>query len=317
MMPPVRRSLAVLIAALLAGVFAVAGTSGPANAAPKNSLKIVSVTNTANTEFGTLLVQNQTFEVVVEAVDGKQQPITVSKATTIELKASGTGTLSGPLGWTGRAEIPVGESRVTFSNLTYSPYENDVLLEVSVISGVALAPDTYSVDVALTAVAKHADPKVAVQVTDSECLAPTSKVPTCGQLLLPNGAYGQVTMSVGSCKNLGACRSTDPGTTALVVTADADLVDGTTKLYNKTAPATLIIACDKDLCRATANGVPKMPVIYTFNNDGALTEKAEPCPSKGTLADLAKACVDYVSSSRSDGDVYLHLLYAIDMRGSL
>jgi hypothetical protein len=314
MMPPIRRFLAVLIAALLAAVFAVAGASGPANAAPKNSLKIVSVTNTENTEFGTLLVQNQTFEVVVEAVDGKQQPITVSKATTIELKESGTGTF---LTGTTKADIPVGGSRVTFSNLTYSPYENDVLLDVSVISGVGLAPDTYIVDVALTAVAKHADPKVAVEVTDSECLAPTAKVPTCGQLLLPNGADGQVTMSVGSCKNLGACRSTDDGTTALVVTADADLIDGTTKLYNKTAPATLIIACDNDLCRATANGVPKMPVIYTFDNDGALTEKAEPCPSKGTLADLAKACVDYVSSSRSDGDVYLHLLYAIDMRGSL
>jgi hypothetical protein len=314
MMPPVRRSLAVLIAALLAAVFAVAGTSGPANAAPKSSLKIVSVTNTEKPVFGTLLIQEQAFKVVVEAVDGKQQPITVSKATTIELKESGTGTF---LTGTTKADIPVGGSRVTFSNLTYSPYENDVLLDVSVISGVGLAPDTYTVDVALTAVAKHADPKVAVEVTDSECLAPTAKVPTCGQLLLPNGADGQVTMSVGSCKNLGACRSTDDGTTALVVTADADLIDGTTKLYNKTAPATLIIACDKDLCRATANGVPKMPVIYTFDNDGALTEKAEPCPSKGTLADLAKACVDYVSSSRSDGDVYLHLLYAIDMRGSL
>src|SRR5215218_3961554 len=128
MMPPVRRSLAVLIAALLAAVFAVAGISGPANAAPKNSLKIVSVTNTENSEFGTLLVQNQTFEVVVEAVDGKQQPITVNKATTIELKEFGTGTLTEG---TTRKDILAGES-VTFSGLRYSPYENDVPLEVSV-----------------------------------------------------------------------------------------------------------------------------------------------------------------------------------------
>src|SRR5829696_8697905 len=154
MMPPVRRSLAVLIAALLAAVFAVAGISGPANAAPKNSLKIVSVTNTENTEFGTLLVQNQTFKVVVEAVDGKQQPIPVSKATTIELKEFGTGTLTG----TTRKVIPVGDSGVTFFDLTYSPYENDVPLEVSAISGVGLEPGTSSVDVALTAVAKTANP---------------------------------------------------------------------------------------------------------------------------------------------------------------
>jgi hypothetical protein len=55
MMPPVRRSLAVLIAALLAGLFAVAGISAPANAAPKASLKIVSVTNAEKTELGSLL----------------------------------------------------------------------------------------------------------------------------------------------------------------------------------------------------------------------------------------------------------------------
>jgi hypothetical protein len=314
MMPPVRRSLAVLIAALLAAVFAVVGTSGPANAAPKNSLKIVSVTNTANTEFGTLLVQNQTFKVVVQAVDGKQQPITVSKATTIELKEFGIGTLTG----TTRKVIPVGDSGVTFSDLRYSPYENDVPLEVSVISGVGLEPGTYSVDVALTAVAKAANPTEAVQVTDSQCLAPTAEVPTCGQLLLPNGAKGQVTMSVGSCKGLGACHSTDAGTTALVVTANATLKDANgDPLYDEDTPATLVIACDKDLCRATANGVPKLPVIYTFDNDGSLTEKADPCPSKGTLGDPTKACVDYVSSSRSNGDIYLHLLYAIDIRGSM
>ncbi|HWI00118.1 MAG TPA: hypothetical protein VNT27_07290, partial [Propionibacteriaceae bacterium] len=90
-MPLLRRFLTVLLTALLAGVFAVAGTAVPANAAPKNSLKIVSVTNTEKSELGTLLVQGQAFQVVVQAVDGKQQPITVSKATTVELKASGPG----------------------------------------------------------------------------------------------------------------------------------------------------------------------------------------------------------------------------------
>jgi hypothetical protein len=40
------------------------------------------------------------------------------------------------------------------------------------------------------------------------------------------------------------------------------------------------------------------------------------CPSKGVIGTNQKACVDYVSSTRSQGDIYLHLLFTIDMRGS-
>ena len=148
-------------------------------------------------------------------------------------------------------------------------------------------------------------------LTDSNCAAPTAGVPTCGQFLLPNGASGHVTLSVGSCDGLGACR-----TGALVVTAIANLKDAEgNPLYTNNSP-TLVVACDKALCRETANGVPSIPLIYTLDNDGPLTQQALPCPAKGVLGEGQEACVDYVSSSRSQGDLYLHLLYKVDARAS-
>ena len=71
---------------------------------------------------------------------------------------------------------------------------------------------------------------------------------------------------------------------ALVVTAVVNIKDLSTPdndtLYSKNSPATLILACDKTLCRDTANGVPHLRVVYTLINDGALNTFADPCPSK-------------------------------------
>jgi hypothetical protein len=175
--------------------------------------------------------------------------------------------------------------------------------------------DTISVDFALTATGRDATPNTALVVTDGACVAPTEKVPICGQLLLPNGANNgpdgrsDVVLSIGSCDGLGPCR-TAGGVTALVATGTAN-IEG---LYDKTAPATLVVACDKVLCGGT--GVPKLPLIYTFDDNGPLDQTAPPCPRKGVIGSNQKACVDYVSSMRSDGDLYLHLLFARDFRGS-
>ena len=76
-------------------------------------------------------------------------------------------------------------------------------------------------------------------------------------------------------RRLGACR-----TGALVVTAIANLKDAEgNPLYSNNSPATLVVACDKALCRETANGVPSIPLIYTLDNDGPLTQQAA-VPSK-------------------------------------
>lgn len=113
-------------------------------------------------------------------------------------------------------------------------------------------------------------------------------------------------MSVGSCDDAGPC-TTSGGFTALVVTVNADIQ------HPQGQHSTLILSCDKVLCGGT--GVPKRPVIYTFDNNGDLTETAGACPRKNDLGSL-EVCVDYVSSMRSDGDLYLFVLFDHDVRFS-
>ena len=145
----------------------------------------------------------------------------VSQATTIVLaEAFGPGVLGGKT----TAIIPAGGSGATITGSTYSQFANDVVLGVGVSSGVDLMPDEVTVDVALTAVGANGSPHTSVKLKDPSCSAPTPEAPTCGQLLLPNGANGRVTMSIGSCDGLGPCR-TAGGTEALVVTAIANLKD--------------------------------------------------------------------------------------------
>jgi len=292
---------------VLGAVWAV-GISIPASAAAAKTLEIVSVTNTDSPGLG-VLVQGQKFSVEVRVVNNSGRPTTVKNATMITLTASGPGTLTGDPGAT-VATIPANGSGATFSGLTYSPFDNDVVLTVSVKSGDELSQGKITVDFALTAVQRDAAPKVSLVVTDQACVAPTPEAPICGQLLLPNGANGHLVLSIGSCDGLGPCSSAGD-ITALVATGAVN-VEG---LYDNTAPATLVVACDKALCGGT--GVPKLPVIYTLDNDHALDQEAPPCLRKGVIGSDQKACVDYVSSMRSDGDLYLHLLFKDDVRGSI
>jgi hypothetical protein len=293
----------VLGAAFLAATWAV-GISIPASAAAvKGSLDIVSVTDAASALGGP--VQNRPFNVVVRVLDSAGQSTTVNQATTIALEeVSGPGVLDG----TTTAVIPRYGSGATISGVTYSQFANGVVLRVRATSGVQLATDQVTVEVALTAVGANASPGKSLTVTDSSCVAPTAEVPNCGQLLLPKGASGHITLSVGSCDGLG-CSTTE----ALVVTAIADLND----LYSNASPATLILACDKDLCRTTANGVPKVTVKYTFENTGSLIKESQPCPAKGVVGAGQDACVDYIQSSRKDGDLYLYFLFTHDLRISI
>jgi hypothetical protein len=76
------------------------------------------------------------------------------------------------------------------------------------------------------------------------------------------------------------------------------------------------VACDKALCRENANGVPQLPLLYTFDNDGDLLKEAGPCPSKGVIGANQEVCVDYVQSKRQNGDLYSYLLFDYDLRAS-
>ena len=136
-------------------------------------------------------------------------------------------------------------------------------------------------EVALTAVGADAKPGKRLKLKDPDCAAPTSKVPTCGILLLKNGADGHVTLSVGSCDGLadkfGGCRER-ANIEGLVVTAIGSLRDSDgDPLYTRKHPAKAILACDESLCPKTKD-VTKFKVIYTLNNTGPLKKVAPPCP---------------------------------------
>ena len=334
-----RRCLAVLGAALLAAALVMVGTWLPAGAT-KTPTGIPTGTPTgANGErddrddavalqivlirdhkSGLLWpVQNRKFDVVVQAVDDDGEPANVSEPTKIKLKE-----LFGPgqIGGDTTAVIQKGFSSTTIKGATYSKFANGVVLKVRAVYGEDLAPDKITVEVALTAVGANAEPGEKLKLKDPDCAAPTSKVPTCGILLLKNGADGHVTLSVGSCDGLvkvgdwlRECSERDD-VEALVVTAIGSLRDADgDPLYNRKHPAKVILACDKALCPKT-DDVTKFKVLFTLNNTGPLKKVAPPCSNEGVIGKGQKACVDYEQSFRRDGDLYLPLLFARDMRGS-
>jgi hypothetical protein len=273
----------------------------------KGFLEIVSITDTGSGLAAP--VQDRPFDVVVHVVDAAGEPKTVSKATTIVLKeVSGPGELGGNT----RAVIPRHASGATISGATYSAFANGVVLRVKAVHGASLAPADITVDVALTAVGRTATPGVPFFLFDPACTTPTPAVPTCGYLVLSNGARGHVTLSLGSCEGIGDCRTTG-SKEALVAMAVADLKDRHgDPLYGKRKPATLVVACDKVLCGGTGT---KLPLLVDLTNTGPLKE-APPCPRKGELGRHQQACVDFAQSFRKHGDLYSFLLFVHDVRAS-
>jgi hypothetical protein len=311
----IRRSLVVLSAVLLATAWAV-GISTPASAAAPRALEIGLPTTTPLTDTcprpdRCAIIAGDTFKIPVRVVDKNGDPATVSKDTTIVLeKISGEGSLVG----SSPVIILRGGSEATFEGLSYTPSANPTL-RVRVMSGVELSPDQITMHIAVTAVGDNASPDQTFDLDDPNCGngsgVPTSVEPTCGHLLT-TGADGAVVMSVGSCKGLGS-NSTTPcrtagGITAMVVTLFANIQHS-----QGDPPSNMILACDKVLCGGT--GVPKLDVFFTLENTGPLnTEPARECTRKGVLNAGQKACVDYVSSMRSDGDLYLVVLFDLDAR---
>jgi hypothetical protein len=319
-----RRCLAVLSAALLAAALVIISTWLPAGATGTHgeggdhddvdALRIVLI---RDQDSGLPWpVQGRKFDVVVQVIDDDGKPVKVSKATKIKLKQ-----VSGPgeLGGNRTAVIQAGFSSITIFGATYSQFANGVKLKVKVVYGDDLAPGKITVEVALTAVGANAEPGERLRLNDPNCAAPTSDVPTCGFLRLKKGADGLVTLSVGSCDGLAerfdGCHEVD-NTEALVITAIASLKDADgDPLYSRKHPAKVILACDKALCPKTKD-VTKFKVLFTLNNTGPLKKVAPPCPKEGVIGKDQKACVDYEQSFRRDGDLYLPLLFARDLRGS-
>jgi hypothetical protein len=331
-----RRCLIALSAALVAGVLVAVGTWIPSGATGPHTEKenqekgnqekwdrddpvALQIVLIRDRKSGLLWpVQDRKFDVVVQAVDDDGEPANVSKPTKIKLKE-----IFGPgeLGGNTTAVIQKGFSSTMILGATYSQYANGVKLAVKVVYGDDLKRDKITVEVALTAVGANAKPGKPLKLKDPKCSEPTSDVPTCGILILKNGADDRVTLSVGSCDglvkldDLRDCREVGD-TEALVVTAIASLRDFEGEpLYDRKHPAKLILACDKILCAKT-DDVTKFKVLFTLNNTGPLKKVAPPCPKEGVIGKGQKACVDYEQSFRRDGDLYLPVLFARDFRSS-
>jgi hypothetical protein len=144
---------------------------------------------------------------------------------------------------------------------------------------------------------------------NTQCANATPTNPVCGVVILPNGTQSsQVLLSVGACDTLGFVTCLDPR--GSVVQTLANL----TGLYSKTAPAALLMKCDKTLCGG--GSIQTHHVSYSQSATGDL-QTAGACPAKGTIGATQTACVDYVQSTRDNsGDTLLYLLFTGDMRGS-
>ena len=304
------RVSALAVVSLVATLGLVALNPTPAlSDALKGSLAVVSVSDAGTGLVGA--VAGQPFTVVVEARDPSGAPLAVSPDTVVRLDVvNGTGTLGG----TTRGTIVKKSSQGSIAGATYSTFGNNVVLRVSVVSGLALSPAPVTINVASSAVKANATPGSPLSLTDPGCAAPTSTSPVCGYLLLPNGGNGRVLMSVGSCDTILDCR-TDGGTTAQLVTAEVSLKDANgAPLYTPAAPATFILACDKVLCGQ--GGVTQFPVTIDVTNTGAF-QVLSACPAKGVLGADQTACLDTVQSKRDNaGDLYSYVLFDYDMRGS-
>ncbi|GAA2162797.1 hypothetical protein [Pedococcus bigeumensis] len=302
---PVLAVVAMLWAAALLLVAPSASLAGPV----KGTLAVISVGDQGTGLVGA--VAGRPFDVVVEARDPLGAPLVPNQDTKIRLSlVTGSGTLAGVLVGT----IPKTSSRGTISGATYSAFGNGVELGVTVVSGTALSGTTTTVNVAATAVRAQATPRSSLDVTDPGCPAPSPSSPVCGFLRLPNGGNGTVLMSVGSCDTILSCR-TKSGTTARLVTAEVSLKDENgAPLYTPSAPATLVLACDKTLCGQ--GGVSSFPITIDLTNTGAFTQVPD-CPSKGVLGAGQSACRDTVQSTRDNaGDLYSVILFTYDIRGS-
>ncbi len=214
--------------------------------------------------------------------------------------------------------FPADVSSQSFSG-SYSAADNGVILTASVAvpkgktSGVTPG-STAPFDVLLTLLplAQH-DPRLAtgVGVGNSSCTAATTE-PECGIIVLPNDIESDAALSLGKCTTNLGCTS---GSQVVQFIADLGM------RYSPQAPATLIVRCDKQLCRSTNNGIRAFTLKVSQSATGPLDRVSQPCATKGVadngLNNGDTFCTDYVQSHRDNsGDLLLYLLFTHDMRGS-
>jgi len=299
-----RRLVAALAGLVLAVPLAVVATAAQAVTPQAVALQFTSVADHASGFPAP--VKGQPFDVTVTSVDVNGVPTPVNKSTPISLSVvTGSGTLSG----TTTGSIPKNSSTGTISGAVYSAFGNGTVFAVT---SPQLTGTQFTVDVQALLSFTPTKPNKAAKL--STCTAMTATQPTCATLILPNGAVStQTVLTEQDCAFTFTCRAVG-GVTSLLVQGIADFGS----LYSRSAPATLIIGCDKTVCGN--GGVKDFNVIAQLKNDPA-PQQAPACPSKGQIQPDPTTpgfCVDYVQSTRDNaGDLFLYLLFADDVRGSL
>lgn len=299
------RRLIAVAAAVLAAVPLVLVASG-AQAVTPQAVGLVFTSVADHASGFAAPVKGQPFDVTVTAVDVNGAPVAVNKATAIALSVqSGSGTLSG----TTTGTIPKNSSTGTISGAVYSTYGNG---QTFAITSPQLTGTSFTTDVQALLSFTQTRPNKAAKL--STCTAMTVTQPTCATLLLPNGAESvQTTLTSQDCDFGFTCR---PGAAGNVPSLMVDGIANLGQLYTRTAPATLIVGCDKSICGN--GGVKDFQLMAQLKND-PFPQTAAACPSKGQIAPAPAPafCVDYVQSTRDNaGDLFLYLLFADDVRGS-
>lgn len=305
--------------AALATLLAATGVAGTAHAAGAvSSLKIAAVFSGTTAPPGTpdgavppVIVQaGQQVSVVVNFFDSTGAPASFTGKTTLAVTSS--------VGDSTTAPVPAGVTTATIP-LTVNTAANQVTVTVNATGADAkkVTGDTWGTpfDVQRLVNFRDAQPTAFQQGiggSSNDCAEVTSTNPTCGLVVLPNGANGtQILLSLGACdgtsSTYAACDKK-----ASVVQFLADL-GSTAPLYSITSPATVIYKCDKTLCGT--GSIQNNKIFYTLSGSGAIATQAQACPAKNTMAAPGQMCIDFVQSKRDNfGDTYLFVLTDRDAR---
>lgn len=249
------------------------------------------------------------FQVTVSLWIGST-PASYNKDMVVTLTAPGPGHLS-----VGQVTIPAGATSVTVLT-AYSTATSSVQVTASVGSKNSLLTATtasFSVQKNLNFLSgSDGSLKNGTAGADGSGCAVVDKAhPVCGIINLPNGATGNVALSLGVCPSGQPCAS---GATVTQLVANLNDANGA-PLYTRTSPASMTIVCDKSLCGN--GGVSKFNALWSLSATGDLAV-VPPCPSKGVIGATQNYCTDYVSSTRDNaGDLLLVVLFLQDMRGTI
>ena len=309
-----RLAVAALGVLALVAPLALAGPASAAKAPTPSSITVVArtdpgiaaqLTGVPSASLPSVLAAVGTpFEIEVSLWNGTT-PAASPTDTSVTLSAPGPGQLGSTQG-----VIPAGASTVTITT-SYSAATAALQVTaraVSKKSSLTAMTASFPIDLTLNLLdGQSAALKNGTAGADGgACATVDAAHPMCGLLSLPNGAIGQVALSLSVCPPAQTCR---PG--GLVTQFIADM----TGLYTRTSPAQMTIVCDKSLCGQ--GGVPKYTVLWSQTATGELMTTPI-CPAKGLVGADQEYCVDTVSSSRDNaGDLRLIVLFLRDVRGTI